>query len=666
MLHHTALDAVRRHHHVRSTSWTPQDLAQAAVQTTAPFFNRPHPVVSFGFGGRIAYCVPSQSAFRPSSNIKIGYIPKILANTPTITAYSSFPGPLTSSSSKDAILRFISEKSSEDSADPEASKLLWELLRLLVTNHGTLVGDPEIEKATVQVLASSITSVSAQLTSTEHPNFAALSNIQQLILSGNRADACRTAMESQLWAHALLLSYGSKDFPNVMASFANSALPEGSPLRTLYLVMAQQPQSLFSTQGQVASVLDNWKENLTAILNTTGTDRRPMVAELGDRLWGTKNRVEAAHCCYLLADLPFSGFDNPGARIVLLGGDHKRRAGRFATCEAIQRSEIYEWAHLASNSQYTLHAIYPYKLLYAWQLAEIGFVDSAHRYVEKLMAAEKAGKGTQALSPHYLYQLHVLEERIRGLGAVRGISSGGRWLPRVISKGINLILGEGGSAQPAPASSPARARAAPVPTTPPPAKKESKQDTAADDYANAFSTAKKEPAIAPAQAAKNEDEQAENKGDDAGKKGKWFSFPKWGKSGGKEAKLGDENAFEYNEELKMWVEKGKPLPVIEATPPPPPAAMTQPPEFTPPPGSGVHTEGESPNSPGPGMNKYSMVSPINAGGKRKPRYVDTLNQGTIHNHEQLPPTNARPPPPVAPGFRFTPTAQPDFNNIPPQ
>lgn len=46
--------------------------------------------------------------------------------------------------------------------------------------------------------------------------------------------------------------------------------------------------------------------------------------------------------------------------------------------------------------------------------------------------------------------------------------------------------------------------------------------------------------------------------------------------------IGEENAFEYNADLKMWVEKGKPLPVIEEAPPPPPVATPMPSQQTPP------------------------------------------------------------------------------------
>lgn len=152
-------------------------------------------------------------------------------------------------------------------------------------------------------------------------------------------------------------------------------------------------------------LLEKWKANLAAILAATSAanpsssqsvsqsqhDRR-VAAELGDRLWAVQGHVEAAHCCYLLADLALGPIDNPSTRIVLLGADHKRKRPTNATqqhsfpsnfvvnMEAIQRSEVYEWAKVLGNSQYVLPGIHPYKLVYASLMADLGFIDVAVQY----------------------------------------------------------------------------------------------------------------------------------------------------------------------------------------------------------------------------------------------------------------------------------------------
>lgn len=148
-------------------------------------------------------------------------------------------------------------------------------------------------------------------------------------------------------------------------------------------------------------MLDKWKANLAVLISNTsspsashsqpGNDRR-VAAELGDRLWAVQGRVEAAHCCYLLAELPLGPVDNPSTRIVLLGADHKRKRPTTATnqmslpshflvnIDAIIRSEIYEWTKVLGNSQYVLPGIHPYKLVYASFLADLGLEDIAAKY----------------------------------------------------------------------------------------------------------------------------------------------------------------------------------------------------------------------------------------------------------------------------------------------
>lgn len=150
-------------------------------------------------------------------------------------------------------------------------------------------------------------------------------------------------------------------------------------------------------------LLEKWKANLAAILATSSSshpsasqsqaqiDRR-VAAELGDRLWAVQGRVEAAHCCYLLADLALGPIDNPSTRIVLLGADHKRKRPTNSTqhlsfpsnfvvnLEAVQRSEIYEWAKVLGNSQYVLSGIHPYKLVYAAFMADLGYTEVAVQY----------------------------------------------------------------------------------------------------------------------------------------------------------------------------------------------------------------------------------------------------------------------------------------------
>ena len=121
-----------------------------------------------------------------------------------------------------------------------------------------------------------------------------------------------------------------------MAAFAASSLPDGSPLRSFYLVLANSMQELARpsehsrSPQQRAALLDRWQENLAILLANRSRDGA-VLGRLGDVLWSRYGCVEAAHICYLAADHAFQSAENPNARLVLLGGDHKIRRRNFFT-----------------------------------------------------------------------------------------------------------------------------------------------------------------------------------------------------------------------------------------------------------------------------------------------------------------------------------------------
>ena len=81
------------------------------------------------------------------------------------------------------------------------------------------------------------------------------------------------------------------------------------------------------------------------------------ITEIGDRLWSQQGRVDAAHFCYLLVNHPFQILDNMSNRLVLLGADHRRNLRTFVTPEAVQRTEIFEYAMSLGNAQFSLPSL---------------------------------------------------------------------------------------------------------------------------------------------------------------------------------------------------------------------------------------------------------------------------------------------------------------------
>ena len=60
---------------------------------------------------------------------------------------------------------------------------------------------------------------------------------------------------------------------------------------------------------------------------------------------------------------------------------------QFATNEAIQITEIFEYVQKLSDSNNILHSFLYYKFLYAIRLLDFGFTDSALHYLEELAQA---------------------------------------------------------------------------------------------------------------------------------------------------------------------------------------------------------------------------------------------------------------------------------------
>ncbi|CAN6209030.1 unnamed protein product [Urochloa humidicola] len=201
----------------------------------------------------------------------------------------------------------------------------------------------------------------------------------------------------------------------------------GSPLRTLCLLIAGQPADVFNSENPVNSgalytphqpvevapkgMLDDWQENLAIITanRTKGDDL--VITHLGDCLWKEKNEVASAHSCYLVAELNIDSYSE-SARMCLIGADHLRCPRTFASPVAIQRMEVYEYAKVLGNSQYILLPFQPYKLVYAYMLAEIGKVSDSLRYCQASLKVLKASGRTPELEA-WKQLFSTLEERIR-------------------------------------------------------------------------------------------------------------------------------------------------------------------------------------------------------------------------------------------------------------
>jgi hypothetical protein len=122
------------------------------------------------------------------------------------------------------------------------------------------------------------------------------------------------------------------------------------------------------------------------------------------------NQIIAAHICYLIADKNFDTYSDT-ARLCLVGADHWKYPRTYASPEAIQRTELYEYSKTLGNSQYTLLTFQPYKVMYAHMLAEVGKLSTAQKYCQAVLKCLKTGRSPEV--EMWKQFVSSLEERIR-------------------------------------------------------------------------------------------------------------------------------------------------------------------------------------------------------------------------------------------------------------
>ncbi|KAI5417526.1 protein transport protein SEC16B homolog isoform X3 [Lathyrus oleraceus] len=455
---------------------------------------------------------------------------------------------------------------------------------------------------------------------------ATASEVQNLLVSGKKKEALQYAQEGQLWGPALVLAsqLGEKFYVDTVKQMALRQLVAGSPLRTLCLLIAGQPAEVFSSdssnsgdpsafnmpqhpaQLQFGSngMLDDWEENLAVITANRTKDDELVIIHLGDCLWKERSEITAAHICYLVAEANFESYSD-SARLCLIGADHWKFPRTYASPEAIQRTELYEYSKVLGNSQFVLLPFQPYKLLYAYMLAEVGKVSDSLKYCQAVLKSLKTGRAPEVET--WKQMLSSLEERIRTHqqgGYAANLAPG-----KLVGKLLNFFDSTahrvvGGLPPPAPSSSQgtvhgneqnyqhvahrvsnSQSTMAMSSLVPSDSMEPISEWTADNNRMTKPNRSVSEPDFgrSPRQETSH-DEQGKVSGGTS--RVSRFSFgsqllqktmglvlkPR----PGKQAKLGEKNKFYYDENLKRWVEEGAAPPAEEtALPPPPKSAAFQ-------------------------------------------------------------------------------------------
>ncbi|CAH2046044.1 unnamed protein product [Thlaspi arvense] len=560
------------------------------------------------------------------------------------------------------------------------------------------------------------------------------SEVQNLLASGRKMEALQCAQEGHLWGPALVIAaqLGQQFYVETVKQMALHQLVPGSPLRTLCLLVAGQPAEVFSNgstsdicfPGSInapqqqpqhfgsSSMLDNWEENLGVITANRTTDDELVITHLGDCMWKERGEIIAAHICYLIADKNFDPYSD-SARLCLVGADHWKYPRTYASPEAIQRTELYEYSKTLGNSQYILLPFQPYKVIYAYMLAEVGKPQAAQKYCQAVLKCLKTGRSPEVETWKQI--VLSLEERIRI--HLQGGYTANLAPAKLVGKLLNFfdstahrVVG-GGMPPPAPHSTTGilqgkeynhqQQEATKLPYSQsvntmsslmPPASMEPIQESGGNVRRMAVHTRSvSEPdfgrtpiqdmADTSKEKAVNGVTKLKSSGSVAGSRFSRFGFGMLKDTVGrvlqarssKEAKLGAENQFYYDEKLKRWVEKGVEPPAEEAALPPPPTRGT----FQ---NNSLGYENKSDMNPSSGnwssggptpSENSSGIPPVSQGsnqfsgrGRMRPRYVDTFNQGrgnaqTMFQSPSL--TSPKPPIPAKAKF-FVPAAPATSSN----
>ncbi|MEE6505196.1 hypothetical protein FKM82_005465 [Ascaphus truei] len=386
-------------------------------------FASPHVCARFGPGGHLIKVLPNLPSDGQPTLVEIHTMEIILQNTHEQEQMRAFPGPLVKDEThKVDVINYAQNRAKECSRDEslldqESASLLWDFVMLLCRQNGTVVGTDIAElllqdHKTVwlpgkspneanlidfsnepvgqeeESVVSQLSFLTDMLPSTGNSLEKETERFRELLLFGRKKDALESAMKHGLWGHALLLAskMDSRTHARVMTRFANS-LPINDPLQTVYQLMSGRMPAAATCCGDekwgdwrphIAMVLSNLTNNLDVPSRTITT--------MGDTL-ASRGLLDAAHFCYLMAQVGFGVYTKKTAKIVLIGSNHTLPFAKFASNEAIQRTEAYEYAQSLGSRAFSLPNIQVFKFIYACRLAEHGLSAQAFHYCEVISRA---------------------------------------------------------------------------------------------------------------------------------------------------------------------------------------------------------------------------------------------------------------------------------------
>ncbi|XP_058613565.1 protein transport protein Sec16A isoform X5 [Onychostoma macrolepis] len=381
-------------------------------------FSVPHRCARFGPAGQLILVQPNLPSAGQPTLVEIHSMETILQDSPEQSEMRSFPGPLVKEEThKVDVIKFAQNKAQEclrndDLIDKDSAYLIWEFIVLLCRQNGTVVGtdiadlllkehrsvwlpgkspneanlidfnNEAIERAEEEE-AGPISLLSDTFMGVPENVGKETERFRELLLFGRKKDALEAAMKNGLWGHALLLAskMDNRTHARVMTRFANS-LPINDPLQTVYQLMSGRMPAAATCCGD--EKWGDWRPHLAMVLSnlthTLDLDTRT-ISTMGDTL-ASKGLVDAAHFCYLMAQVGFGVYTKKSTKMVLISSNHSLPFLKFCSSEAIQRTESYEYAQSLGSQPLSLPNFQVFKFIYACRLAEAGLCAQAFHYCE--------------------------------------------------------------------------------------------------------------------------------------------------------------------------------------------------------------------------------------------------------------------------------------------
>lgn len=137
-------------------------------------------------------------------------------------------------------------------------KLLFGLFELILKSSGKPLDSPHVLDNLKELLADSLASEQHHTSIQSTHGVFGLNEVGQKVISGDIIGASETAINHQLWSHALLLGQfaGPQHYQKVVGQFVQQDFPPSHPVRLVYLMLSGQVQLIGTSYPRLFMILD--------------------------------------------------------------------------------------------------------------------------------------------------------------------------------------------------------------------------------------------------------------------------------------------------------------------------------------------------------------------------------------------------------------------------